>query len=137
MPELTFRYYTVAVHDLDAAIADHEARFGMRQIGERTHNSTGNFDGQAMGYGDKVMLRLITPSAPDTPIAKLMLERVNAFNPHGEGMYLMAYDCDDLEGFCAQVIANGGRVNRAPNSTSAWVHPTASNFVLMEIIQAK
>ena len=51
---LSMRYYTVAVHDLDAAIAAHEARFGMQRIGERTHNNVGNFDGQAMGYGEQV-----------------------------------------------------------------------------------
>jgi hypothetical protein len=134
---LRFKHYTVAVHDLDEAVANHQSRFGMAPVGERHHNRIGNFDAQPMGYGGEVTLHLIQPSTEDGPIAKLMKERVNPFNPHGEGIYLLAYDCDNVEAFCQQVEANGGRVNRAPNSSNAWVHPTASNFVLMELFQAK
>lgn len=130
---LTFKHYTVAVHDLDEAVANYEARFGMERIGEPHFNSIGNFNSQPMGYAGQVMLHLICPVSEEGPISRLMKERVNPFNPHGEGMYLMAYETEDVDAFCAQVEAGGGRVNRAPGSSNAWVHPTASNFVLMEI----
>jgi predicted enzyme related to lactoylglutathione lyase len=134
---LRFRHYTVAVHDLDEAVANHQSRFAMQPVGERGHNRIGNFDYQPMGYDGNVMLHLIRPSTEDGPIAKLMKERVNPFNPHGEGIYLLAYDCDDVDAFCAQIEAAGGRVTRAPGASNAWVHPTSSNFVLMELFPAK
>ncbi len=133
---LTFKHYTVAVHDLDEAVANHQARFGMEPTGEKAYNGIGKFDFVPMGYNGETQLHLLQPrEGEESPIAKLMSERVNPFNPHGEGMYLMAYDCDDVDAFCAQIEANGGKVNRAPGSTNAWVHPTSSNFVLMEIFQ--
>lgn len=131
---LTYTHYTVAVHDLDDAITHYEARFGMQQIGERAHNGIGNFAFQSMGYNGKVAMRLISPVSPETPLARLMADRKNAFNPYGEGIYLLAFECDDVDAFCAQVEADGGRITRVPGIPNVWVHPTASNFVLMEIV---
>jgi len=86
-----------------------------------------------MGYGETTLLLLCQPT-DESPIAKLMSERRNDFNPHGEGMYLIAYEADDVDAFCNQVETNGGRVTRVPGATNAWVHPTSANFVLMEIL---
>lgn len=134
---LTYRHYTVAVHDLDSAVENHRARFGMEPTGARGHNSIGNFEFVPMGYEGKTVMLLISPASDDTPIARLMKERTNTFNPHGEGLYLLAFETPDLEAFAAQVEAGGGRVTRgAPGSPMIWVHPTASNFVLMEVFQA-
>ena len=134
---LTFKHYTVAVHDLEQAIADYKGRFGMEPIGEQGFNQIGRFNYQPVGYNGQVMCHLINPVEDESPIRKLMNERINPFNPHGEGIYLIAYDCPDVDAFCKQIEDAGGRVNRAPNSTNAWVHPTASNFVLMELFQTK
>ncbi len=131
---ISFRHYTVAVHDLDQAVADYGARFGMMPTGDRAFNTIGKFDFVPVGYEGNTVCHLIQPrEGEESPIAKLMSERVNPFNPHGEGIYLLAYDCDDVDAFCQQVTDNGGRVNRMPGRGNAWVHPTASNFVLMEI----
>ncbi len=130
---LRFKHYTVAVNDLDEAVANYEARFGMEAIGEQAHNSIGNFQFQRMGYGGEVTMHLIRPENEESPIYRLMQERINDFNPHGEGIYLLAYESDDVDAFCAQVEAEGGKVNRLPGGSNAWVHPTSSNFVLMEI----
>ena len=131
---LKFKHYTVAVHDLDAAVEDHKTRFGMESTGEKAFNDIGKFDFVPMGYDGETLLHLIQPrEGEESPIAKLMLERVNEFNPHGEGMYLLAFEAPDVDAFCAQIEENGGRVNRMPGGGNAWVHPTASNFVLMEI----
>ena len=130
---LSLKNYTVAVHDLDEAIENHSKRFGMHKVGDRGFNDVGNFDFQAMGYGDTTLLLLCQPT-DESPIAKLMSERQNDFNPHGEGMYLIAYETDDVDTFCKQVEENGGRVTRIPGAANAWVHPTSSHFVLMEIL---
>ena len=44
------------------------------------------------------------------------------------------YDCDDVDAFCKQIEENGGRVTRIPGRDNAWVHPTSSNFIFMEIL---
>ncbi len=134
---LTFKHYTVAVHNLDDAVKDYETRFGMEKVGEPAFNGIGKFNFQPMGYDGKVMCHLINPVEDDSPIRKLMTERINPFNPHGEGIYLLAYESDDVDAFCEKVLAEGGKVNRAPNAGNVWVHPTSSNFVLMEIFPKK
>ena len=130
---LTFRHYTVAVHDLDEAVSSYQRKFGMEPVGEQAHNGIGNFEFVRMGYGGEVMMHLIQPSGEESPIHRLMQERINDFNPHGEGIYLLGYDCDDVDAFVEKIEADGGKVNRAPGSGNVWVHPTSSNFVLMEI----
>lgn len=134
---LTFKHYTVAVNDLDQAVSDYEKRFGMEKVGDTHFNNIGKFNSQPMGYNGQVTCHLINPVEDESPIRKLMTERINAFNPHGEGIYLLAYEAEDIEAFCDQIVAEGGRVNRAPNNGNAWVHPTSSNFVLMEIFPKK
>jgi hypothetical protein len=131
---LTFKHYTVAVHDLDSAVENYRQRFGMEPTGEQAFNRIGNFNFVPMGYNGQTTLHLICPVSDESPIARLMKERVNAFNPHGEGIYLLAFETADVEAFTQQVEAGGGRVTRgAPGTSNVWVHPTASNFVLMEI----
>ncbi len=135
MATLTIHHYNTAVHDLDAAVADYESRFGMEQLGPRQLNPVGKFDYISMGYGDSLITRLITPSSEDSPIAKVMKDRASTSNPHGEGMYLICYETDDIDAFCARVEANGGRVNRVPGRSNAWIHPTSTHFVFMEVVE--
>lgn len=135
---LTFKHYTVAVHDLEGAVGNYRQRFGMEPTGEQAFNRIGNFNYVPMGYGGQTVMHLICPLSEESPIARLMKERVNTFNPHGEGIYLLAFETADVEAFAQQVEGNGGRITRgAPDSTNVWVHPTASNFVLMEIFPAR
>jgi catechol 2,3-dioxygenase-like lactoylglutathione lyase family enzyme len=134
---LSFRHYTVAVNDLDASVGNYRRRFGMEATGERAFNRIGNFDFVPMGYGGKTLLHLIQPKSDESPIARLMKERANSLNPHGEGIYLLAFEAEDVDGFASQVEAAGGRVTRVPGASNIWVHPTASNFVLMEVFPAR
>jgi len=133
---LKFDHYTVAVHDLDQAIKEHETRFGMEKVGERSLNKIGNFNFQPMGFNGQQIMHLISPASEEGPVAKLMKDRATPFNPHGEGLYLLAWHTDDVAGFTANAEAGGARVNRVPNMPgNAWIHPTSANFVFHEIIQ--
>lgn len=137
MPALSIHHYNTAVHDLDQAVADFTARFGMQALGGRQQSAVGLFDYVSMGYGDTLITRLITPSTDDSSLHRLMRDRATPSNPHGEGMYLICYECDDVEAFCEQVEANGGDVTRVPGRSSAWIHPTSAYFVFMEIVQRR
>jgi extradiol dioxygenase family protein len=134
---LKLRHYTVAVHDLDSAVEHYKERFGMEAIGERRHNDIGNFDFVSMGYAGEMLMQLIEPSADDTPLQRLMRDRVNEFNPHGEGIYIMGFETEDPAAFAEQVESGGGRITRIPNSSNVFVHPMSSNFVLMEIFPTR
>ena len=133
---LKFRHFTVAVHDLDEAVEGYRTRLGMEPTSERAHNSIGNFDFVPMGYEGETLVHLLTPSSEDSPIYRLMQDRVNPLNPNGEGMYLLQFEAKDTEALAKRVEENGGRVNRAPNSSNVWIHPTSTNFVLMELLPA-
>ena len=74
---LRFKHYTVAVNDLDEAVANYQARFGMEPIGEQAHNSIGNFQFRRMGFGDEVMLHLIRPESEESPIYRLIFRRLH------------------------------------------------------------
>ena len=130
---MRFKHYTIAVNDLESAIQNYKKLFGMDALSDREHNNVGNFDAVSMGYEDTTILQLIEPSSKDTPVARLMQDRTNEFNPHGEGVYLLAFEADDSEQIAQMIESNGGRITRIPGSTNFFVHPTSSNFGFMEI----
>ena len=131
---MQFKHYTIAVHNLESAVENYKNLFGMEAIGDREHNDIGNFDSISMGYEGNTVLRLIESSSDDTAVARLMKSRENEFNPHGEGVYLLAFETDDLAGIAQRIESNGGRITRLPGRTNFFVHPTSSNFGFMEIM---
>ncbi len=131
---MRFKHYTIAVHDLESAVQNYKNLFGMDAITESQHNNIGNFDSVSMGYDEKTVLQLIQPSSADTPVARLMQDRINEFNPHGEGVYLLAFEADDPDQLAERIESHGGRITRIPGNTNFFVHPTSSNFGFMEIL---
>jgi catechol 2,3-dioxygenase-like lactoylglutathione lyase family enzyme len=132
---LSFKHFTVAVHDLDEAVTNYQARLGLKVVNEKAHNNIGNFDFVVLGYEGQTFCHLICPSSEESPIYRLMQDRVNRLNPHGEGIYLLAFETPSTDEIAKQVEAGGGRVNRAPNTSNIWVHPLSTNFVLMELFE--
>ena len=130
---LTFDHFSVAVNDLDDAVEHWKARFGMTVQGERAHNSIGNFDFIRLGYGDQTMVHLIHPSSSDSQLDRLMQSRIVPGNDHGEGLYLMVFRTDDPSAMADGIESDGGRVARNPQGSNVWVHPTSSNFVMLEL----
>lgn len=130
------KYFSVAVHDLDEAVADYQARFGMEALSARQQNPIGRFDYVEMGYAGQVLLHLIAPTAAESPVQRLMQDRSNPLNPNGEGIYQLMMECDDPDAMARRVTDNGGRITRVGDSGPAWVHPLSSHFVLMELTRA-
>ena len=90
----------------------------MEALAEPAHNPIGNFRFVALGYDGETALHLISPVDESSPIHRLMQDRVNPLNPHGEGIYQLVCEVPDPEAFAQQVEAGGGRVTRVPNSES-------------------
>lgn len=131
------KYFSVAVHDLDEAVADYQARFGMEALSPRQQNAIGRFDYVEMGYDGQVLLHLIAPSTEESPVHRLMGDRSNPLNPHGEGIYQLMMESDDPDALAKRVTDNGGRITRIGDNGPAWVHPLSSHFVLMELTRAE
>ena len=131
---MRFKHYPIAVHDLESAVQNYKNLFGMDALTEPQHNNIVNFDSVSMGYDEKTVLQLIHPSSADTPVAPLMQDRINEFTPHGEGVYLLAFEADDPDQLAGRIESHGARITRIPGSTNFFVHPTSSNFGFMEIL---
>jgi len=132
-PQLTeIDHVAIAVHDLEAAIAYYAEAFGAtvehREVVER--------DGveEALLKVAESYVQLLTPSRPDSPVAKALEKR-------GEGLHHVGYRVDDCAAALAAVVAAGGKAIDAeprPGSrgtTVAFIHPKGSFGTLIELVQ--
>ena len=125
-------HVAIAVNDLDGAVDYYRRAFGA----EVAHRETVERDGV-----EEVLLRvadsyvqLITPTRPDSPVAKALEKR-------GEGLHHVGYRVDDCAAALAAVVAAGGTaIDKAPRPGSrgtmvAFVHPKGSYGTLIELVQ--
>lgn len=79
-------------------------------------------------------VELLEPTAEDSPVAKFIAKK-------GEGMHHMALRVDDLEAALAELKAKGVRLidekprRGAGGALIAFIHPTATGGVLLELCQ--
>jgi methylmalonyl-CoA/ethylmalonyl-CoA epimerase len=125
-------HVAIAVNDLEAAIAYYRDTFGA----EVDHREVVESDGveEALLKVADSYVQLLTPTRPDSPVAKY-LER------KGEGLHHVGYRVDDCAAALAAVKAQGGRViDEAPRpgsrgTTVAFVHPKGAFGTLIELVQ--
>jgi methylmalonyl-CoA/ethylmalonyl-CoA epimerase len=125
-------HVAIAVNDLDAAIDYYERAFGAtvdhREIVER--------DGveEALLKVADSYVQLMTPTRPDSPVAKALEKR-------GEGLHHIGYRVNDCEEALAAVVAAGATpIDQAPRpgsrgTTVAFIHPRGSFGTLIELVQ--
>ena len=125
-------HVAIAVNDLDAAIDYYERAFGAsvdhREIVER--------DGveEALLKVADSYVQLMTPTRPDSPVAKSLEKR-------GEGLHHIGYRVDDCgEALAAMVAAGATPIDQAPRpgsrgTTVAFIHPKGSFGTLIELVQ--
>lgn len=93
-------------------------------------------DDRGEDYGRAVALELIEPTADDSPVAKYLTRR-------GPGIHHIAFRVPDIEAALAQMKARGVRlIDETPRlgahgSRVAFVHPSSTNGVLVELTQAR
>lgn len=127
------QYFSVAVHDLEAAVERYERQLGLRQRTEITAQRWG-FRGCMLGTEEEHVLELISPQQQDSALARFMQLRSGDAYPGGEGLYLIGLEVDDLAATLATLEAAGARVTREADSPrSAWVHPLSTGNVLLEL----
>jgi len=127
------RYFSVAVTNMDEAIKLYEDMFGLKQMTSIRERRWG-FRNVMMGDGQKHFIEIIEPINPDSALARFMKERSRPENPHGEGVYIIGVEVDDLEATIKHIRERGGKVAQEPESPdTAWVHPLTMRYTFIEL----
>ena len=122
----------VAVEDLDAAIALHEATYGMELVHRETVTEQG-VEAVLLDVGEN-HVELLRPLSEDTPVGKFLAKR-------GPGLHHVAYQVADIETALSALREQGVRlIDQTPRtgirgSRVAFLHPGASGGVLTEIVE--
>ena len=125
-------HVAIAVNDLDAAIDYYERAFGATV----DHRETVERDGveEALLKVAESYVQLMTPTRPDSPVAKALEKR-------GEGLHHIGYRVNDCgEALAAMVAAGATPIDQAPRpgsrgTTVAFIHPKGSFGTLIELVQ--
>lgn len=132
MPLVEIDHVAIAVRDLEAAIAYYRDTFGV----EVEHREVVESDGveEALLKVAESYIQLLTPTRPDSPVAKSLETR-------GEGLHHIGYRVADCAAALEQVKAQGHRViDEVPRpgsrgTTVAFVHPKTAFGTLIELVQ--
>ena len=125
-------HVAIAVNDLEAAIDYYKRAFGATvDYRERVES-----DGveEALLKVAESYIQLLTPTRPDSPVAKSLEKR-------GEGLHHIGYRVDDCaKALEAMVAAGATPLDKAPRpgsrgTTVAFIHPKGSFGTLIELVQ--
>ena len=125
-------HIAIAVKDLEAAIAYYQNAFGATV----DHREVVESDGveEALLKVAESYIQLLTPTRPDSPVAKAIEKR-------GEGLHHIGYRVDDCRAALDAMIAAGATaIDSAPRpgsrgTTVAFIHPKGSFGTLIELVQ--
>ena len=125
-------HIAIAVKDLEAAIAYYQNAFGATV----DHREVVESDGveEALLKVAESYIQLLTPTRPDSPIAKALEKR-------GEGLHHIGYRVNNCaEALAAMIAAGATAIDKAPRpgsrgTTVAFMHPKGSFGTLIELVQ--
>jgi len=125
-------HIAIAVKDLEAAIAYYQNAFGATV----DHREVVESDGveEALLKVAESYVQLLTPTNPDSPVAKSIEKR-------GEGLHHIGYRVNNCAEALASMIAAGATpIDKAPRpgsrgTTVAFIHPKGSFGTLIELVQ--
>ena len=125
-------HIAIAVKDLEAAIAYYKNAFGATV----DHREVVESDGveEALLKVAESYIQLLTPTRPDSPVAKAIEKR-------GEGLHHIGYRVNNCaEALAAMIAAGATPIDKAPRpgsrgTTVAFMHPKGSFGTLIELVQ--
>jgi methylmalonyl-CoA epimerase len=125
-------HIAIAVRDLDAAIDYYYRAFGASV----EHREVVESDGveEALLKVAESYVQLITPTRPDSPVAKSIEKR-------GEGLHHVGYRVKNCaEALAAMVAAGAVAIDKIPRpgsrgTTVAFIHPKGSFGTLIELVE--
>jgi len=125
-------HVAIAVRDLEAAVEYYRATFGVEPVHRERIESDG-VEEALIKVADSY-IQLLTPTRPDSPVAKFLDGR-------GEGMHHVGYRVQDCATALERVKGEGHRViDEAPRpgsrgTTVAFVHPKGAFGTLIELVE--
>ena len=125
-------HIAIAVKDLEAAITYYQNAFGATV----DHREVVESDGveEALLKVAESYIQLLTPTRPDSPVAKAIEKR-------GEGLHHIGYRVNNCaEALAAMVAAGATAIDKVPRpgsrgTTVAFMHPKGSFGTLIELVQ--
>jgi methylmalonyl-CoA/ethylmalonyl-CoA epimerase len=114
---------SVVVRDLEAAVKRYTRLFGLT-VHHRGESKEFGFKNAILptGIGH---IELLQPTDPDKAVGRFLAR-------HGEGVYLVGFECRDIPGAVARLKHEGARVDdHRPDI--AWVHPQDAHGVFVEL----
>jgi methylmalonyl-CoA/ethylmalonyl-CoA epimerase len=114
---------SVVVRDLEAAVERYTRLFGLT-VHHRGESKEFGFKNAILptGIGH---IELLQPTDPDQAVGRFLAR-------HGEGVYLVGFECQDIPGAVGHLKREGARVDdRRPNI--AWVHPQDAHGLFVEL----
>jgi len=125
-------HIAIAVKDLEAAIAYYQNAFGATV----DHREVVESDGveEALLKVAESYIQLLTPTRPDSPVAKAIEKR-------GEGLHHIGYRVNNCaEALAAMIAAGATAIDKAPRpgsrgTTVVFMHPKGSFGTLIELVQ--
>jgi methylmalonyl-CoA epimerase len=125
-------HIAIAVKDLEAAIAYYQNAFGATV----DHREVVESDGveEALLKVAESYMQLLTPTRPDSPVAKAIEKR-------GEGLHHIGYRVNNCaEALAAMIAAGATAIDKVPRpgsrgTTVAFMHPKGSFGTLIELVQ--
>jgi methylmalonyl-CoA/ethylmalonyl-CoA epimerase len=124
-------HVVVAVKDLDAAVRNYEAIYGM-PVSDRSEAAAAGMKMAFFRFGDSYV-ELVSNLGAEGPIARRLADR-------GEGVHLVAMKVDDLDKTLAELREKGVRLVGDPGPGNpvrgqVFVHPAATGGVLTQLVQ--
>ena len=125
-------HIAIAVKDIEAAITYYQNAFGATV----DHREVVESDGveEALLKVAESYIQLLTPTRPDSPVAKAIEKR-------GEGLHHIGYRVNNCaEALAAMIAAGATAIDKAPRpgsrgTTVAFMHPKGSFGTLIELVQ--
>ena len=125
-------HVAIAVNDLEAAIDYYRKAFGAT-VDHREVVESDGVEEALLKVADSYV-QLLTPTRPDSPVAKALEKR-------GEGLHHVGYRVADC-GVALQAMIDAGAtpIDKAPRpgsrgTTVAFIHPKGSFGTLIELVQ--
>ena len=115
---------SVVVKDIEEAIARYARLFGLK-VHHRGESKEFGFLNAILptGIGH---IELLQPTDPNKPVGKFLAR-------HGEGVYLVGFECKDVPGSVTKLRKEGARVDHPEGKDIAWVHPREANGLFVEL----
>jgi methylmalonyl-CoA/ethylmalonyl-CoA epimerase len=132
MKLLNLDHVAIAVHDLDAALADYKERYGVEPLHREVSEGQGVEEAMLPVGGS--FIQLLMPLSPETTVARF-LER------NGEGLHHVAFAVADIDAALESLISQGARLidpvakKGGRGARIAFVHPRDLTGTLIELVE--